>query len=520
MLFSAGLALALGHLAQAIPTPASTSDSSILLITRPSPAHNPPSCLRSIGSYGSVSTTDHIYIASNECVNEGLTALTDSIEDDGAMHFIPLGDMIKESSGWKEGTRLFWLGEAGVEGKIRIEGESGEFGNVLRDVMDKAGEWAEENGWTRQSPLQKVLGGQQGVKPHFERFFESHSSIIFSAPPEVHPILDTLIPSHLVLVALPENLSTSLSSSPPTPPKEILSNLANLTANLNFDATIDKILTEGLSERQLVRDIRYLTGESSELVSRHSFTSGARAAADWIRNKVQSTGAECHLSPFLPGFSPNVICTYPPLNLNLTSLTILSAHYDSRGSFGRIRAPGGDDDGSGTGHLLGIAQAIGKMGVRFREGPVVLAFFAGEEQGLLGSHAYAKELAEQNATVLLQIQADMLGYRAPDEPRQLGLPATIETAEASWLVGNLSNIYSPELIVGRTAACCSDHQSFLSYGFPATQVFERNDWIADPEYHSSGDVSLRDNYDFDQISAISRVVFASLLTVAGYEIDE
>lgn len=31
----------------------------------------------------------------------------------------------------------------------------------------------------------------------------------------------------------------------------------------------------------------------------------------------------------------------------------------------------------------------------------------------------------------------------------------------------------------------------VSYNFPATQVFERNDWIADPEYHSSGDVSMR-----------------------------
>jgi hypothetical protein len=77
----------------------------------------------------------------------------------------------------------------------------------------------------------------------------------------------------------------------------------------------------------------------------------------------------------------------------------------------------------------------------------------------------------------------------------------------------------------------------VSYNFPATQVFERNDWIADPEYHSSGDVSMRsaciigfhfymmliilitrDNYDFDQISAISRVVFAALLTVAGYQL--
>lgn len=187
-------------------------------------------------------------------------------------------------------------------------------------------------------------------------------------------------------------------------------------------------------------------------------------------DKVQHTGAECYKSPFLPGFAPNVICTYPSRQPNNTELVILSGHYDSRGSFGRIRAPGGDDDGSGSGHVLAIAQAIAKYKIKF-EKTVQLVFFAGEEQGLFGSAAYAKQLHQENATILLQTQADMLGYHDPKEPMQLGFPATIGTPEAAWLLGNLSQIYSPELVVGTTAACCSDHQSFVGYGFPATQVF-------------------------------------------------
>ena len=124
------------------------------------------------------------------------------------------------------------------------------------------------------------------------------------------------------------------------------------------------------------------------------------------------------------GFSPNVICTYPSTT-NSSEQVILSAHYDSRGSWGSIVAPGGDDDGSGSGHLLAVAQAIGKAGVQF-EKKVVLAFFAGEEQGLLGSHAHAGEsfgrsriafvadgkekLYNANETVLYHVQADMLAY--------------------------------------------------------------------------------------------------------------
>ena len=73
-----------------------------------------------------------------------------------------------------------------------------------------------------------------------------------------------------------------------------------------------------------------------------------------------------------------------------------------------------------------------------------LVAFAGEEQGLLGSRAYAsmfasffclpgtdggsEELRAANASVILMIQADMTAYRAPGEPMQLGLPERYVTS--------------------------------------------------------------------------------------------
>ena len=53
------------------------------------------------------------------------------------------------------------------------------------------------------------------------------------------------------------------------------------------------------------------------------------------------------------------------------------------------RAPGGDDDGSGTTAVLSIARTIGRTGVKFHQN-VELVAFAGEEQGLYGSKAYAR----------------------------------------------------------------------------------------------------------------------------------
>lgn len=102
----------------------------------------------------------------------------------------------------------------------------------------------------------------------------------------------------------------------------------------------------------------------------------------------------------------------------------------------------------------------------------------------------------------------------------LRLIRSIGTPSAAHLLGNLSTLYSPELVIGTTPACCSDHQSFLSFGFPATAVFERNGMIADPMYHNTGDVSSREGYDFGQVVSIAKVTMAGVMSVAGWRVGE
>lgn len=523
------LSIALGVLpilaAQARPHYTSAVDSSIVMTTVS--ASQASSCLQSgfLGSYGTVSgSPENIFLADNDCI-------TSSFQDEGAL-MEGEGSIFPFSATFNNcNRRLIWVGESGVQGKIHDGKDprklSTEVWNGIQAGHEILASVAPRSIWTDATRIvMQALGIRQSASEHQDQLsvpgvdfvHVGARSILLSVDVRVLPHLDSLIPSHLSLVALPEEpLPYASSSYGPSVPKVLVDNLIRLTKKLKFSPEIDEIISKGIDKDLLKQDILWLTGEreDSDIESRHSFTSGAREAANWIRDKVQATGAECILAPFLPGFSPNVICTYPSLNPNNTELVILSGHYDSRGSFGRIRAPGGDDDGSGTGHVLAIANAIAKYKVRF-EKTVQLVLFAGEEQGLFGSAAYAKQLHNEQATILLQTQADMLGYHNPNEPMQLGLPESIGTPEAAWLVGNISNIYSPELVVGTTAACCSDHQSFVGYGFPATHLFERNGWIADPMYHNSGDLALREGYDFDQIYSIAKVSFATLLEVAGY----
>ncbi|KAI0789225.1 hypothetical protein C8Q75DRAFT_718867 [Abortiporus biennis] len=355
-------------------------------------------------------------------------------------------------------------------------------------------------------------------------------------PPIQHSVVEVIHQtSSRALIQIPSSLSTTydlnlpqywrsyLIPNAPTSlipvPSQAVERVRTILKKLKFDPIIASIVGN-ISVPQMKNDVRYLTGEDpkSEILSRHSFSKGVLIAAEWLKNRIEETGATCELKKFLRGFAPNVVCTYTG-SANTTETVLISAHYDSRGSFGSTRAPGGDDDGSGTTAIVAIARTIARKQITFKKN-VQLVLFAGEEQGLYGSRYYSKELREKDADLLLMIQADMLAYHDPSEPAQLGLPDVIGTPEVTQLVANLSSIYSPELTVGNTPACCSDHQSFHEQGFPASQVFERAGPILDPMYHNSGDLSERYGYDLEQVKSIAKVQFATLLHSAGFDIPD
>ncbi|KIY49479.1 Zn-dependent exopeptidase [Fistulina hepatica ATCC 64428] len=356
--------------------------------------------------------------------------------------------------------------------------------------------------------------------PSHEVLYRSASAALLSLNPMQAASIDTLVPRFWK--------SKLVSSTPvshfPVPP-EAIEPVKRALDELAFNPVVASVMGN-ISLAQMTNDIRFLTGEDGQsgIVSRHSFADGSRLAAAWLKARFEDTGATCELKDFLIGFAPNVVCRYAAV-VESNATVLLSAHYDSRGSFGSVRAPGANDDGSGAVSLLAIARTIGRKGIKFHAN-VELVAFAGEEQGLLGSRAYAREMRAAGNNITLMIQergrfhchADMLAYRSPDEPAQLGLPHSIGTPEVADFVTKVASIYSPELTVGYTTACCSDHQSFHEQGFPSTQVFERAGPIIDPMYHNSGDLSDRVGYDLEQARSIAKVQFASLLHVAGFEL--
>lgn len=125
-------------------------------------------------------------------------------------------------------------------------------------------------------------------------------------------------------------------------------------------------------------------------------------------------GSFCKFQIHTYGFNPNIICEIPGVDdddwLKSKSeegeeegMILISAHQDSRGTFGSTHAGGADDDGSGTSAILAIARALGRRPIRFSR-TVRLVLFTGEEQGLVGSKAYAKELRERGEKIRFMLQ--------------------------------------------------------------------------------------------------------------------
>lgn len=165
----------------------------------------------------------------------------------------------------------------------------------------------------------------------------------------------------------------------------------------------------------------------------YDFSHDLRTLTSDIPATVEAEGgAQCELIDHHSGFSPNVICTYRG-HKEPESHVVMGAHYDSRGTFGHVRSPGGNDDGSGTSALLSLARLFKSYNIEFHS-TVVLAFFSGEEQGLRGSKAYAKRLKDGKKNVRFMLQADMIGYHHPGEPAQLALPDRYDTIEAVSVV--------------------------------------------------------------------------------------
>ena len=229
-----------------------------------------------------------------------------------------------------------------------------------------------------------------------------------------------------------------------------------------------------------------------------------------------------------------------------SSLVMVTAHLDStaRGSKpydpSNDPAPGADDDGSGLAAVLTAAEILLKLAASERpHRSIRLALFNAEEDGLVGSKAYAKGQALTGARIVGVFQMDMVGFNRA-VPRSWEVHAGFwpspdvqgRSNELAERLKKLQPVVSPALCLPQIylstgeqeeqrdpAEGRSDHSAFQERGYAACAATE--DFFSGPHAHSPAPEGNPDYHmktdtfvDFEYAADIARVVTAAAWVTA------
>lgn len=169
------------------------------------------------------------------------------------------------------------------------------------------------------------------------------------------------------------------------------------------------------------RHVGVLADDSFE--GREGGSRGGRAAATYIVEQLTKLGippagdAGTYYQPF--GGMRNILALIEGSDPDLAKeVVVVGAHYDhvgygnadnSYGPFGYVHN-GADDNASGVAGLLEMVEAIGHLPERPRRS-ILIAFWDGEEKGLLGSYHFLRVAPQGMAgrRVVLSVNLDMIG---------------------------------------------------------------------------------------------------------------
>ncbi len=194
--------------------------------------------------------------------------------------------------------------------------------------------------------------------------------------------------------------------------------------------------------------------------------------------------------------------------VNPDEVIIICGHYDSMSDDPYHLAPGADDNASGSGGVIAAAEAMADYEY---ESTVRFIALSGEEEGLIGSRAYAEAMAEKGENIVAVINMDMVAYL--DEPVydiRMGYNGFTELRDA--LIG-VGAVYTPEIKIYKDEFGISDDIEFAFHGFLAVGLIEKDNDHWYPWYHTTED--LPEHLDFTYGAEVVRLAAAAAACLAG-----
>lgn len=198
---------------------------------------------------------------------------------------------------------------------------------------------------------------------------------------------------------------------------------------------------------------------------------------------------------------------------------ICGAHYDSWNSDGSdpdtIRSPGADDNASGVAGILETARLLSPY--KF-ERSIIFANWNAEEIGLVGSAAYAHDMAEQGMDIVAYFNLDMTGYLAEGSDIHVNLMYTTRDSLLGDYVKSFSRTYFPEMRIWQDwlAWGDSDYSSFNRNGYAAIHPFE-DTHASSPFIHTRQDVLGLSVNNLEQSKRFTELNLGTVALLAGLQ---
>lgn len=265
-----------------------------------------------------------------------------------------------------------------------------------------------------------------------------------------------------------------------------------------------------------------IAGSPYTITTRHT-SSGEplQKATQFVGEHLSGLGLDVEYHTWNASYPPNVIGELTG-ELDPDEIAIICGHLDDLPS-GPV-APGADDNASGSVATLIAADILTQYRWAYT---LRFALWTGEEQGLLGSAAYAQRVHDAGENIVGVLNLDMIAWNTLgsnpdiDVHANSSIPATLDLAN---LFADVVDVYGLDLVpqivsngIGR-----SDHASFWDYGYTAILGIEdyygTNDF--NPYYHTTDDLLMHLNIsyftDFVKASVGTFAYMGSPLDDMGY----
>ncbi|GAA5881116.1 hypothetical protein JCM1840_007109 [Sporobolomyces johnsonii] len=213
----------------------------------------------------------------------------------------------------------------------------------------------------------------------------------------------------------------------------------------------------------------------------------------------------------------SIIVRWEPKGRNASDeVVIIGAHQDSTNSLPFLRAPGADDDGSGTVTLVSVFSALLAQGYAPTTNPLEFHFYSAEEGGLLGSGEIARSYAREGRRVRGMFHMDVVAFVRSGTKPVIGVIGDGVSQELTEFMRLLISEYST--IPYANTACgygCSDFASFTKSGYPSACLSEGKFEDSNPHMHSTEDVTTLPEYSFEHITEFVKVGLGYAVELAG-----